>query len=151
MAETRFLLCPGNVTSQADGQTHFVSARDLARLWGVPMSMCSIQGVRGGDRYGPDVVRLGPDGSGEYNLLQTLEADPPLVWDDRIDSLRKMTTLEVRRLYAEATQTVLPRTPTQAAASSFVSRPTTSEIDTTGDGSADALWDECFGGSDGDA
>lgn len=35
-----YLLCPGWVTSRADGQDHHVGADDLARLYGVPMSEC---------------------------------------------------------------------------------------------------------------
>lgn len=35
MTAPRYLLCPGWVTSQTDGQSHYIGAHQLARLYGV--------------------------------------------------------------------------------------------------------------------
>ena len=36
----RYVLIPGRVTSTTDGDSHYVSARALAGLYGVPFSEC---------------------------------------------------------------------------------------------------------------
>lgn len=36
----KYVVCPGHVTSAKDGQRHFISARALAELYGVPMNEC---------------------------------------------------------------------------------------------------------------
>lgn len=38
----RYLLCPGSVRSRTDGQSHFIHARQLAFLYGVPMNECVV-------------------------------------------------------------------------------------------------------------
>jgi hypothetical protein len=38
----KYCLHPGDVKSITDGQTHRVSARQLADLYGVPMSACTV-------------------------------------------------------------------------------------------------------------
>lgn len=38
----RYLLCPGAVRSRTDGQLHEVGARQLAMLYGVSMSECTV-------------------------------------------------------------------------------------------------------------
>ena len=40
--QVRYVLCPGMVTSRYDGQGHYVSALQLARLYGVDMRLCVI-------------------------------------------------------------------------------------------------------------
>ena len=42
MTAVRYLLCPGPVWSLSDGDWHRVSARQLAVLYGVPMSACLV-------------------------------------------------------------------------------------------------------------
>lgn len=42
MGEPKYLLCPDWVDSAVDGQRHFVSAVQLAQLYGVPPSECII-------------------------------------------------------------------------------------------------------------
>lgn len=48
----KYLLLPGFVKSWTDGQTHFVSAGELARLYNVPMRACHIY-----DRDRPETTR----------------------------------------------------------------------------------------------
>jgi hypothetical protein len=38
----RYLLCPGEVTSRHDGQSHHVGVAQLAALYRVPMSECFV-------------------------------------------------------------------------------------------------------------
>lgn len=38
----RYVLCPGMVTSQRDGQSHYIGAMQLARLYGVSLRECEI-------------------------------------------------------------------------------------------------------------
>ena len=38
----RYVLCPGRVTSASDGDRHYISAMQLARLYGVPYAACEI-------------------------------------------------------------------------------------------------------------
>lgn len=42
MTSPRYLLCPGWVTSQTDGQSHYVGAHELARLYGVRKTDCIV-------------------------------------------------------------------------------------------------------------
>lgn len=42
----KYVLHPGNVDSQQDTDTHFISASQLARLYGVKMSDCTIVDYR---------------------------------------------------------------------------------------------------------
>lgn len=36
----KYILCPGNVTSLLDGRVHHINAKQLAKLYRVPMSEC---------------------------------------------------------------------------------------------------------------
>lgn len=65
--EKKYLLCPGYVISQNDGDRHFIGADELARLYGVPMSECSIfderiQMIRNTD----GLIQLHPRSNGDY-------------------------------------------------------------------------------------
>ena len=42
MTTARYLLCPGPGRSPSDGQMHSIGARELARLYGVPMHECLV-------------------------------------------------------------------------------------------------------------
>lgn len=82
----RYLLCPGWVTSRADGQDHHVDAADLARLYGVPMSECVVLpgALAFHSRYtrgqllarvdAGDLVALRPRHDGDYRLPQSAAA-----------------------------------------------------------------------------
>lgn len=81
-----YLLCPGWVTSQADGQDHYLAAADLARLYGVPMSECVVLpgALAFHSRYtrgqllarvdAGDLVALRPRHDGDYRLPQSAAA-----------------------------------------------------------------------------
>ena len=67
MTRKKYLLCPGWVTSQTDGQHHFISASRLARLYNVRMDECEV--------FEPDarplakhagLIRLTPRFDGQY-------------------------------------------------------------------------------------
>lgn len=42
--EKKYILVPGWITSQTDGDRHFIGASRLAELYGVPMGECVIAG-----------------------------------------------------------------------------------------------------------
>ena len=42
MSVARYLVCPGYVLSQSDGQEHYIEARKLMALYGVGPSQCLI-------------------------------------------------------------------------------------------------------------
>ncbi len=71
----KYVLHPGFVFSATDGDRHYITARQLAKLWGVPMNMCFVV----------------------YNL------EEPIATDDRLRHLYPLTNgryehLEVRGL-----------------------------------------------------
>lgn len=76
IAEPKYLLCPGYVISQTDGELHFVGERQLAELYGVPMSQCVVRPERAFGRFGwrppAGAIELRPRYDGNY----TLPADP---------------------------------------------------------------------------
>ena len=43
----KYVLCPGYVRSQFDGQEHYVSERELADLYGVKLQDCMLETDRG--------------------------------------------------------------------------------------------------------
>lgn len=77
----RYLLCPAEVRSRADGQWHHVSAGELAALYGVPMAACVVLPEPGSERFqcerlrlierteaGGDLIALKPRYDGDYRL-----------------------------------------------------------------------------------
>jgi hypothetical protein len=62
---TRYLLCPGYVTSRHDGDDHYIDAPTLARLYRVPLDECLV-----GDRRmaHPGLVVLAPRFDGDYSI-----------------------------------------------------------------------------------
>lgn len=71
--KSKWLLCPGPVMSKTDGQIHQVGARQLAQLYGVPMSECVTRPSRWIDRgwrqpFG--LTELHPRYDGDYTLPQ---------------------------------------------------------------------------------
>ncbi len=69
----KYLLCPATVTSKTDGDEHYISASDIARLYGVPMSECLVRPSPGSERtlgwnekHG--LVELWPRYDGNYKL-----------------------------------------------------------------------------------
>jgi len=69
---TKYLLCPGRVTSKTDGDDHFIDERALARLYGVSMSECEVRPERAFGRFGwrptPGLIELRPRYDGNYKL-----------------------------------------------------------------------------------
>jgi hypothetical protein len=68
MGDKRYMLHPGYVFSQTDGDRHWVSADRLADLYGVPMGQCCIErcptdGLRRGG-----LIHLTPRTDGDYTL-----------------------------------------------------------------------------------
>jgi hypothetical protein len=80
MMPARYLLCPGPVRSRTEGQSRYVPAMTLARIYGVQLSDCIIlPGTRTpGDRAlrsawlaraaAGEIVALHPRDDGDYRL-----------------------------------------------------------------------------------
>ena len=81
----RFLLCPGRVTSRNDGQVHYVSSQDLARLYGVNPAECDVSRQAMSADHG--LIELHPRSDGDYSL------DGDLWYSDR--ALAKQAALDV--------------------------------------------------------
>lgn len=77
----RYLLYPRFVRSRADGDWHFIDARQLAMLYGVPMNECLVLPEVGRERFkcerlrliercevGGDLTLLVPRHDGNYTL-----------------------------------------------------------------------------------
>jgi len=73
----RYVLCPGMVTSQTDGQQHYVGPMALAQLYGVRLNQCEIyepspQWTEVEFRHAQvrtlGLIRLTPRCDGNYNL-----------------------------------------------------------------------------------
>lgn len=71
----RIVLWPGNIISESDGQTHYVSGVRLAQLYGVEYRKCAV--VIKGDRSFrslPGDVNLYPRTDGQYAPIQTADS-----------------------------------------------------------------------------
>jgi len=72
LSKKKFVLYPGYVISQYDGQKHYISAIQLARLYGVLFSECvvvyldSLSSLKGRDLSG--LMPLFPKEDGDYRL-----------------------------------------------------------------------------------
>lgn len=67
----KYVLHPGPVVSQTDGQTHHISAHQLARLYGVRPVDCVVvfpNSPRLGDLRLRDLIHLYPRYDGDYRL-----------------------------------------------------------------------------------
>lgn len=67
----KYVLHPGHVTSQTDGQRHYITSMQLAKLYGVSLRECWI--VRSGEFWagGRDtdrLIHLYPRYDGDYTL-----------------------------------------------------------------------------------
>jgi hypothetical protein len=68
-----YVLFPGEVTSRTDGQEHYITAPELARLYGVEYAKCKVvyryeeSSIRG-YRKQPNDVELYPRYDGNYKL-----------------------------------------------------------------------------------
>lgn len=71
LSRPRYVLCPGHIRSQHDGQSHYVGAGQLARLYGVALRDCVVfdpQRAGTAEHYPPDWTWLGPRFDGRYEL-----------------------------------------------------------------------------------
>lgn len=68
-----FVLHPQWVMSMKDGQRHFIDAKKLQELYGVPMGRCVPDMV--GREEGPNIIHLYPRYSGDYTewLVKTVK------------------------------------------------------------------------------
>lgn len=73
--EARIVLCPGLVISKSDDDRHWISARELANCYGVPMQHCVVWDVSNPPATGrppwhpaPADVLLYPSFKGDYTL-----------------------------------------------------------------------------------
>ena len=73
----RYVLCPGMVTSQSDGQQHYIGPMALARLYGVRLDECEIYepapqwtetAFRQAQARTLGLIRLAPRYDGDYSL-----------------------------------------------------------------------------------
>lgn len=69
----KYILHPGGITSERDGQLHYVSAAALAKLYSVDMSKCivvtrhnALGKLRGMDTS--KMIKLYPSYDGDYSL-----------------------------------------------------------------------------------
>jgi hypothetical protein len=67
--QTRYVLCPGYVTSANDGQEHFINSPKLARLYGVDLRSPNVViDLSRRFRPRPGDIYLGPRFDGNYTL-----------------------------------------------------------------------------------
>ena len=62
----KYVLCPGYVVSQFDGQEHYVSERELADLYGVKLHDCMLEIDRTRTRTDDSAIYLRPRSNGDY-------------------------------------------------------------------------------------
>ena len=73
MTKTRYVLRPSNVTSRSDGDVHFISARQLADLYGVSLRECKILMDPHGQATVKDgEIHLWPRYDGNYTLPEPI-------------------------------------------------------------------------------
>lgn len=69
----KYLICPGYVLSQSDGQTHYINAITLVRLYGLKMGEYVVKGRH----YRHDMenlIYLYPKSNGDYSLTSSKES-----------------------------------------------------------------------------
>ncbi len=65
----KYLVVPGKVRSQTDGDRHWVGFGELVQLYGVDPKECIAHNPeRSGDDYDPDLIVLHPREDGDYRL-----------------------------------------------------------------------------------
>ena len=66
MSRAKYALHPGFVTSETDGDRHWITGAQLARCYGIPLGECTI--VHPGDEpvLARGVLHLGPRRRGDY-------------------------------------------------------------------------------------
>lgn len=65
----RYVLYPGRVRSKNDGELHYISAKMLARLYGVALEECYVFRPGPGQEGLPEgLIHLSPQYDGDYTL-----------------------------------------------------------------------------------
>jgi hypothetical protein len=64
----KYLLMPGYVYSENDGDKHYISPLQLKNLYNVPMSECLIYNERTFKNIPKDLIVLKPSHSGNYTI-----------------------------------------------------------------------------------
>jgi len=64
----KYLLMPGYIKSQTDGDQHYISPVQLKNLYNVPMSECLIYNERIASRIPENITILRPQFAGNYTL-----------------------------------------------------------------------------------
>ena len=79
MSAPKYGLFPGDVVSKNDGDTHYITAPQLARCYGVNFGDCIVYSINDtiemAEMYG--LIPLFPDPTGEYKIPE-LESEPAL-------------------------------------------------------------------------
>jgi len=75
MNEKRYFLHPGEVKSKNDDDVHYISAPELARLYGLDYKKCHIIYDEHRERYAgykkqPGDIHLWPKYSGDYKIIK---------------------------------------------------------------------------------
>jgi hypothetical protein len=79
----KYVLCPGMVRSQTDGQRHWIGAFPLAQLYGVTLSECAIYEpvpwwpssfYAEAEKRHKGLIHLEPREDGDYKIPTTIDA-----------------------------------------------------------------------------
>ena len=71
----KYVLHPGAVISNTDGQVHYISAPRLANLYGVDIKECAVADARYDTFTGNGLTRLFPRYNGDYTLPDPEESE----------------------------------------------------------------------------
>lgn len=66
--QTKYVVYPGEIASQKDGDRHFVSSRELMRLYGVHPEECIVSCAGRPSRITEDLIPLFPRYDGNYSI-----------------------------------------------------------------------------------
>lgn len=71
-----YAIYPGAVTSKSDGQMHWVDARQLVQLYGVPPQQCAVVDLRNTGRDTYNLIPLHPRFDGDYSVARVIQEMP---------------------------------------------------------------------------
>lgn len=78
---SKYALCPGNVRSKSDGDVHFISSRQLARLYKVSHKDCIVvedlskRNIEFIENKFPNIIFLYPRYDGNYDMFIEVSED----------------------------------------------------------------------------